>query len=186
VEPTTLHEITRRYYATAVALAKAMGLPLTETFLRDYRESISTCFIEAGKAGVRLPPAVQLPPLVIDAPVVTTDSSISSFQEMSPDGAVSAIVETFVADMPDVPLPTATTGQAPLPTHVPPGYPAADRLIADLSPGQLRLCLAKSTFRMTTDPRVAAPLQAALTREHARRLAAGAKDNRPEVNANGT
>ena len=61
--PTTLTEITRRYYACAVALAKAMGLPLTETFLREHRESISTCFIEAGRAGVRLPPAVQFPPL---------------------------------------------------------------------------------------------------------------------------
>jgi hypothetical protein len=65
--PTTLTEITRRYYACAVALAKAMGVPLSETFLREHRESISCCFIEAGRAGVRLPPAVQLPPLHMSA-----------------------------------------------------------------------------------------------------------------------
>ena len=35
VAPTTLTEIARRYYACAVALAKAMGLPMSETFLRD-------------------------------------------------------------------------------------------------------------------------------------------------------
>src|SRR6266850_1170882 len=62
VAPTTLHEITRRYYACAIALAKAMGLPMSETFMREHRESISCCFIEAGRAGVRLPPAVALPP----------------------------------------------------------------------------------------------------------------------------
>jgi hypothetical protein len=61
--PTTITEITRRYYACAVALARAMGVPMTETFLRQHRESISCCFIEAGRAGVRIPPAVPLPPL---------------------------------------------------------------------------------------------------------------------------
>jgi hypothetical protein len=61
--PTTLTEITRRYYACAVALAKAMGVPMSETFLREHRESISCCFIEAGRAGVWLPSGVQLPPL---------------------------------------------------------------------------------------------------------------------------
>jgi hypothetical protein len=65
--PDTIHEICRRYYACAVALAQAMGLPLSETFLREHRESISCCFIEAGRAGVRLPAGVPLPPLV--APV---------------------------------------------------------------------------------------------------------------------
>src|SRR5882724_6768238 len=69
VAPTTLTEITRRYYACAIALAKAMGVPLSETFMRDHRESISCCFIEAGRAGVRLPAAVHLPPLGADAPV---------------------------------------------------------------------------------------------------------------------
>src|SRR5919109_5190166 len=68
VAPTTLTEITRRYYACAVALAKAMGVPLSETFLREHRESISCCFIEAGRAGVRLPAGVPLPPLTAAAP----------------------------------------------------------------------------------------------------------------------
>ena len=51
--PTTLHEITRRYYATAVQLAQAMGLPLSEQLIQDHRESISCCYIEAGRSGVR-------------------------------------------------------------------------------------------------------------------------------------
>jgi hypothetical protein len=61
--PTTLQEISRRYYACAVQLAKVMGLPLTEAFLREHRESISCCFIESGRAGVRLPAGAVLPPL---------------------------------------------------------------------------------------------------------------------------
>jgi hypothetical protein len=77
--PTTLHEITRRYYATALALAKAMGLPLTEQFILQHRESISTCFIESSRAGIRLAGTVQLPPLtegahVADAPVATNNT----------------------------------------------------------------------------------------------------------------
>jgi hypothetical protein len=50
--PTTLTEIARRYYATAIALSKVMGVPLTETFIREHRESISCCFIEAGRANM--------------------------------------------------------------------------------------------------------------------------------------
>jgi hypothetical protein len=49
--PTSLHEITRRYYACAVALAKAFGVPCTETFIKEHRESISCCYIESGRAG---------------------------------------------------------------------------------------------------------------------------------------
>jgi hypothetical protein len=90
-EPTTLHEITRRYVACAVQLAKAMGLPLTEQFIRDHRESISTCFIESGRAGVRLPASVQLPALRVEAPVA------------SPNGQAPASVAAAEGDVPDVP-----------------------------------------------------------------------------------
>jgi hypothetical protein len=65
--PTTITEICRRYAACAAGLARAFGLPLTEDFLRQHRESISCCFIEASRADLRLPASVQLPPLV--APV---------------------------------------------------------------------------------------------------------------------
>jgi hypothetical protein len=62
--PDTIHEICRRYVATAAILAKLLGLPLTEAFIKEYRESIACCFIESGRTGVRLPPTVALPPLV--------------------------------------------------------------------------------------------------------------------------
>jgi hypothetical protein len=43
--PTTIYEITRRYYACAVSLAKVMGVPMSEAFIQEHRESISCCFI---------------------------------------------------------------------------------------------------------------------------------------------
>jgi hypothetical protein len=82
--PTTLTEITRRYYATAIALSKAMGPPLTETFMREHRESISYCFIEAGRAGVRLPPAVQLPPLA--PPAAATNGQAPALESTGAEG----------------------------------------------------------------------------------------------------
>jgi hypothetical protein len=62
VEP-TIAEITMRYHACAVELANALGVPYTEAFLIQHRESISCCFIESSKLGVRLPERVHLPPL---------------------------------------------------------------------------------------------------------------------------
>jgi hypothetical protein len=34
VTPMTLTEIARRYYACAIALSKAMGVPMSETFMK--------------------------------------------------------------------------------------------------------------------------------------------------------
>jgi hypothetical protein len=62
-EPTTLHEICRRYVATATTLAKVLGVPLTEAFIQEHHQAIACCFIESGRAGVRLPASVALPPL---------------------------------------------------------------------------------------------------------------------------
>jgi hypothetical protein len=42
VDPTTITELARRYHSCAVALATSLGLPLTEAFLRDHRESVSS------------------------------------------------------------------------------------------------------------------------------------------------
>jgi hypothetical protein len=69
-----------------------MGLPLTETFMREHRESISCCFIEAGRAGVRLPSAVHLPPLA--------QSSESLVSENSADGHPVEPVPEAVATPP--------------------------------------------------------------------------------------
>src|SRR6266404_5683807 len=69
--PTTITELARRYHSCAVALAKSLGLPMSEAFLRDHRESVSSIFIASDRAGVRLASGVTLPPLA-DAPVSVT------------------------------------------------------------------------------------------------------------------
>src|SRR3712207_4456753 len=68
VAPTTITEIARRYYSCAVALAKVMGLPLTETFLTEHHAAIASCFIETSRCELRLPAGATLPPLA--APVI--------------------------------------------------------------------------------------------------------------------
>jgi hypothetical protein len=182
--PTSLHEITRRYYATAIALAKAMGVPMSETFLQAHRESISCCFIESGRAGVRLPPAVQLPPLGIE-------TSISSPASVMDDGlsALTPAVATLdgaVGSSDVTPLPpgegeatmVSTNGDAPLPTRIPTGdnWPCAGHEIAQLKPAQLHLVLAKAGFRAHADTTLM-PLLAALQIERAKRIEQGKRRN---------
>jgi len=170
--PTTLTEIARRYYACAIALAKAMGVPMTEDFLRQHRESISCCFIEAGRAGVRLPPAVHLPPLG-GSPTAATNGQ-------APSPETSDVSE---ADIPDFP-PPASNGDTPpltviptaadLPTSIPAGLqlPCAEALIVDLRPPQLSLLIGKVGLKALADKRLE-PLHVALLAERARRLAQG-------------
>jgi hypothetical protein len=189
VAPTTLHEITRRYYACAVALAKAMGVPMSETFLREHRESISCCFIEAGRAGVRLPAGVTLPPLVADARVASANG-----QPVEP---VSQLVASPVnGDVPDIPPPmdlAPSNGHAPtppviataadLPTRIPAGLqlPCAEALLSDLRLPQLALLIGKVGLRALADTSLE-PLHVALLAERARRMAQG---QRAEADANG-
>src|SRR5262245_58670796 len=111
-EPTTVHEICRRYVATAATLAKVMGLPLSEAFIKEHRESIASCFIETGRAGVRLPAAVKLPPLGAE-PVAQGNGQPA--ENSAP---------------PDVPEP---------PTTVPAGLPAAGQPISALKPATLSM-----------------------------------------------
>jgi hypothetical protein len=161
VEPTTITEIARRYYATAIALAKAMGVPMSETFLQAHRESISCCFIESGRAGVRLPERVQLPPL-------------------EPAGPPAPVPE------PDRdPLPLGE-GEAPvvmtnLPTHIPAGLPCANQEITMLKPAALHMLCGKVGLRALADTSLE-PLHVALLAERARRFAQG---QRPEANGHG-
>ena len=135
VEPSTITEITRRYYACAVALAKAMGVPMSETFLQAHRESISCCFIEAGRAGVRLPPAVQLPPLATIPEVPVGEPS----GDQAPEVATNGELATVASDEGQPPDPEATrltqdqARELKRLAHTVFGYPAGDvQLRADL------------------------------------------------------
>jgi hypothetical protein len=176
-EPTTLQEITRRYYACAVQLAKAMGLPLTEQFIRDHRESISSCFIESGRAGVRLPAAVALPSLLVDAPVASTNGSISTIVESSPDGSVAEMSDTSAVRLPQ--------DQTPLPITVPRGLPCAGQTITALKPAQLRMLLSKVDQLAAEQGRQWQPLLEALAAERAARLQAGQRPKLITVEGDG-
>jgi hypothetical protein len=165
--PTTLTEIARRYAACAHALAKAFGLPMSETFLREHRESISCCFIEAGRAGVRLPAGVQLPPL----PMSAGDHHVAAGDHHVATGDNGAAP------------PTTILTAADLPTSIPAGLqlPYAEALIADLRPAQLALLCGKVGLRALADQTLE-PLHVALLAERARRFEGG---KRPEASANG-
>jgi hypothetical protein len=171
--PTTLTEIARRYYACAIALSTAMGVPLTETFLREHRESISCCFIEAGRAGVRLPPAVQLPPLsepTVEAPAEAGEIMCSG-RPPAPEAPTNG----------DTALSVITT-VAELPTRIPAGLqlPCAEALIRDLHPPQLSLLIGKVGLRALAEKSLE-PLHIALLAERARRFEGGKKPT-PEAN----
>jgi hypothetical protein len=91
---TSLTEIARRYHAAAVALAQTLGLPL-EAVLSQHRESVTAIFIEASRCELRLPAGVHLPPLVVAAPVATTNGQAVTV--VTADGStVEAVTpETF-------------------------------------------------------------------------------------------
>ncbi len=198
--PTTLTEITRRYYACAVALAKAMGLPMSETFLREHRESVSCCFIEAGRAGVRLPSGVQLPPLtqangqpdVSHTRTGNTHTGEPEAGEIMCSGrppAPEAPTNGDVGGFPSNANQNPTTGDTPpltaadLPTRIPAGLqlPCAEALISDLRPPQLSLLIGKVGLRALAD-KTLAPLHVALLQERARRFEQGQKPTRAEAN----
>src|SRR5262245_41017963 len=132
-EPTTVHEICRRYVATAATLAKVMGLPLSEAFIKEHRESIACCFIETGRAGVRLPAAVKLPPGGAEPLAQGTGQPAENSAPSSPPPATDAGLSPSGAEFsapPDVPEP---------PTTVPAGLPAAGQPISALKPATLSM-----------------------------------------------
>jgi hypothetical protein len=190
VAPTTLTEITRRYYACAVALAKAMGVPLSETFLREHRESISCCFIEAGRAGVRLPPAVQLPPLqmsvgdhqmsagdngaVPDVPPPPTNGTVGEF----------SLTVKVNENPPKTVNENSATGAEP-PTTIPAGLPCAGQAVGDLKPAQLRMLLSKVDQLAAEQGSQWRPLLEALAAERQTRLQAGKRPTPTRVEGNG-
>jgi hypothetical protein len=163
-----------------------MGVPLSETFLREHRESISCCFIEAGRAGVRLPPAVQLPPLAQangQAPepeAVPPSHGHDTTLEGPRDHPAAATAPPNGATAPS---PAVLATAADLPTRIPAGLelPCAEALIVDLRPPQLSLLIGKVGLRALAD-KTLEPLHVALLAERARRVEAG---QRPEASANG-
>jgi hypothetical protein len=177
--PTTLHEITRRYYACAIALAKAMSVPMSETFMREHRESISCCFIEAGRAGVRLPSAVPLPPLPQATGVLHSEFSADGH----PVEPVTPLVDLPVNGHPPEADGIGCTGglspepPAPRPTTIPKdaGLPCAGVAIADLKPAQLAMLVSKTARLVHDEGERWVPLLASLQAERAARLARGRK-----------
>jgi hypothetical protein len=158
--PTTLTEITRRYYATAIALSKAMGVPLSETFIREHRESISCCFIEAGRAGVRLPPSVQLRPL--SEPTVEAPAEAGE------------IIGGITPDPERVTPPTnGHTPPVAIPTDA--GLPCGGQVIANLKPAQLAMLVSKVAAMVHAEGEAWVPLLAALQAERSARLDRGHK-----------
>jgi hypothetical protein len=166
--PTTLTEIARRYYACAIALSKAMGVPMSETFLREHRESISCCFIEAGRAGVRLPPAVPLPPL--SGPIV----------EAPPDQAPAAAGELMCSGMPTAPAARTNGHTPPLVVPKDAGLPCGGQAISTLKPAQLAMLVSKTARLVHDEGDRWVPLLHALQAERAGRLARGRKPTRPD------
>jgi hypothetical protein len=158
-----------------------MGLPLSEQFMKDHRESISTCFIEAGKAGVRLPSGVQLPPL--SAPDVPTNgqapgSSTTEDVALAPQDRPPADPSANGA-MPANGIANGTV--VPSPTTIPTGWPSGGVAIVDLKPVQLAMLISKTAALLHGEERDRwVPLLSALQAERGKRMAQGRKPRRPD------
>jgi hypothetical protein len=170
--PTTLHEITRRYYATAITLAKAMGLPMSEQFIHEYRESIACCFIAADRAGVRLPPAVQLPPLSEPSADATTG------QAPEASGAMSSQLDMHGSGMPPAPEATSNGHTPPVAIPADTDLPCRGQLLVDLKPASLSMLIGKLKGLAEAQGGRWVVLLQALQAERASRLARG---KRPPV-----
>jgi hypothetical protein len=176
-----------------------MGVPLSETFLREHRESISCCFIEAGRAGVRLPAGVQLPPLQMAtgdnqmatgdhhlatgdngdvpdfAPPPNGDTVLSREDRSAPDPSANGAVP---ADGTIVPRPTTIPTDSVL--------PCAGQCIADLKPAALAMLISKTAQLVRVQGVRWVPLLHALQAERAGRLDRGRKKPlAPEANGDG-
>ena len=168
-------------------MSKAFGVPCTTTFIKEHRESISCCYIEAGRAGVRLAPTVALPPLAgaPDAPVpeaVATPPETGP-AEAPPDppeaGEIICGMTPDPALEPSTPTPT-TNGHAPplvVPTDA--GLPCGRVAIVALKPAQLAMLIGKVARLVHDQGEAWIGLLAALQGERARRLERGRKPIRP-------
>src|SRR5882724_5417337 len=200
VEPTTITELARRYHSCAVALAKSLGLPMSEAFLRDHRESVSSIFIAADRAGVRLPSGVQLPPLEdpkrnhgSSVPVTTVPPAHGH----DPAGPVTDGVTTVttpnghpvVLPQESPPVDPSTNGTVAAnatvvasPTVIPSdaGVPCGGVAIVALKPAELAMLVSKVARLVSDGAAQWVPLLAALQAERGARLDRGRKPRRPD------
>jgi hypothetical protein len=170
-------------------LAKVMGLPLTETFMEAYHESIATCFIESSKCEVRLPAEVKLPPLAPVAPANgQAEAAETRAQEAETEAREAAQAEPISNISPnnangepdaapgvDAGEGAAEAPEPPLPTVIPAGLPCRGSLIVDLKPAQLSLLLGKLAHVAEAKGGAWAALLTALQTERQTRLAKGRK-----------
>jgi hypothetical protein len=166
--PTTLTECARRYHACALALAKSLGLPMTAAFLQEYHSAISCVYIEAGRAGVRLPSGVQLPPLV-------QASGEHSPPEPGQAAPVAGISEPSGENSPP-------NGDTPPLTVVPPdaGLPCGGQAISALKPAALSMLISKVARLLHDEGERWVTLLHALQAERAARLDRGRKPRRAD------
>jgi len=169
--PETITAIARRYYSCAVALSTVMGLPLTEGFLQAHHAAIACTFIESGRAGVRLPGGVSLPPLM--EPVVGQDHGQGERTDlMSNEHHHTSAPDDGHGDPPAHGEAPATSDLA-LPTVVPAGCPCAGQAIAALKPAALSMVLSKVASLVHDQGDQWLPLLHALNRERAARIERG-------------
>lgn len=129
-DKSSVTEYARLYHSCVVALARSLGLPMSETFVLQFHNAISSIFIASDKAGVRLPPAVQLPPL--GAPNAPTNGPpVEPVTSPPGDG-----------ELEDRASPN---GDAPQPTSIPADgdLPCRGQEIASLKPAQLAMLVSK-------------------------------------------
>jgi hypothetical protein len=179
-EVSSVTECARRYHACAVALARSFGLPMTAAFLQEYHAAISCVYIEAGRAGVRLPPTVPLPPLT--PPAATTNGQAPAMEPQAPG---SSTTEDVALAPQDRPLADPSANGAvpangtvvPSPTTIPKdaGLPCGGVLIGDLKPAQLAMLVSKTARLVHDEGERWVPLLASLQAERAARLARGRK-----------
>jgi hypothetical protein len=169
--PETITAIARRYYSCAVALSTVMGLPLTERFLQEHHAAIACTFIESGRAGVRLPGSVSLPPLA-------TTTGQAGEPTPKPDSQ-EKVAEVLGVSQPTVsqasPPEGSPNGHTPSPTAIPQGLPCSGVLLVDLKPAQLSLLIGKLEHLAEAKGSPWTTLLQALEAERQARVARGRK-----------
>jgi hypothetical protein len=177
--PTTITELARRYHSCAVALSRSLGIPMSESFVLQFHNAISSIFIAADRAGVRLPTGVTLPPLA-DAPVASGNGQaptrVPPGMAADAEGAGSASspvnpgTEEFLQN-----ARNNQNGDAPPPTVVPTdaGLPCGGQAISTLKPAQLAMLISKAARLLHDEGERWVALLHALERERNARLARG-------------
>jgi hypothetical protein len=162
--PTTITELARRYHSCAVALSRALGIPMSETFVLQFHNAISSIFIASDRAGVRLASGVQLPPLGGLAADATHGQALEP-EEGPPSNGYGATAPRLVA----------------IPTDA--GLPCAGQVIPALKPAQLAMLISKTARLLHDEGERWVALLHALESERNARVERGRKATRsPEAN----